>query len=126
MEELHIQSSSDLPNNTLIFRFEFRFGYNIEVQPNDPLDAYYNSLSPLYILLYLQDNYAPSTNKYRKKTKREYKQGNIIPSPGSVPLSSDLSNAPSQIWLDGSRDHQLCIFKMLIAQSRTGRIDFYH
>ena len=89
MEELHIQSSSDLPNNTLIFRFEFRFGYNMEVQPNDPLDPYYNSLSPLYILLYLQDNYAPSTNKYRKKTKREYKQGNIIPSPGSVPLSSD-------------------------------------
>ena len=30
-----------------------------------------------------------------------------------------LSNAPSQIWLDGSRDHQPCIFKMLVARSRT-------
>jgi len=30
-----------------------------------------------------------------------------------------VSNAPSQIWLDGSRDHQLCIFKMLVARSRT-------
>ena len=32
-----------------------------------------------------------------------------------------VSNAPSQIWLDGSRDHQPCIFKMLVAQSRTER-----
>jgi len=30
MEELHIQKSSDLPNNTLIFRFEPHFGYNVE------------------------------------------------------------------------------------------------
>ena len=25
-------------------------------------------------------------------------------------------NAPSQIWLDGLCDHQLCIFKMLVAR----------
>ena len=36
MEELQIQTVSDLPNNTLIFRFELQFGYNMEVQPNDP------------------------------------------------------------------------------------------
>jgi len=30
MEELHIQKSSDLPNNNLIFRFELHFGYNME------------------------------------------------------------------------------------------------
>ena len=38
MEELHIQKSSDLPNDTLIFIFELHFGYNMEVQPNIPLD----------------------------------------------------------------------------------------
>ena len=32
-----------------------------------------------------------------------------------------LSNAPSQIWLDGLRDHQPCIFKMLVARSRIER-----
>ena len=37
MEELHIQKSSDLPNDTLIFIFELHFGYDMEVQPNDPL-----------------------------------------------------------------------------------------
>ena len=37
MEELHIQKSPDLPNDHLIFRFELHFGYNMEVQPNDPL-----------------------------------------------------------------------------------------
>ena len=31
-----------------------------------------------------------------------------------------MSNAPNQIWLDKSRNHQLYIFKMLVAQSRTG------
>ena len=36
-------------------------------------------------------------------------------------LIVQLSNAPSQIWLDGSRDHQPCIFKMLVARSRTER-----
>ena len=36
MEELHIQKSSDLPNDSLIFRFELHFGYNMEVQPNTP------------------------------------------------------------------------------------------
>jgi len=30
MEELHIQKSSDLPNNHLIFRFELHFGYTME------------------------------------------------------------------------------------------------
>jgi hypothetical protein len=30
MEELHIQTASDLPNNTLILTFELRFRYNIE------------------------------------------------------------------------------------------------
>ena len=30
MEELHIQTASDLPNNTLIFIFELRFRYNME------------------------------------------------------------------------------------------------
>ena len=30
MEELHIQTVSDLPNNTLIFTFELRFRYNME------------------------------------------------------------------------------------------------
>ena len=36
MEELQVQKSSDLPNNTLIFRFELHFGYNMELQPNAP------------------------------------------------------------------------------------------
>ena len=36
MEELHIQKSSDLPNNTLIFIFELHFRYNMELQPNMP------------------------------------------------------------------------------------------
>ena len=30
MEELHIQKSPDLPNDTLIFIFELRFRYNME------------------------------------------------------------------------------------------------
>ena len=30
MEELHIQKSPDLPNDTLIFIFELHFGYNTE------------------------------------------------------------------------------------------------
>ena len=30
MEELHIQTASDLPNNTLIFTFSLRFHYNME------------------------------------------------------------------------------------------------
>ena len=30
MEELHIQTASDLPNNALIFTFELRFRYNME------------------------------------------------------------------------------------------------
>ena len=29
-------------------------------------------------------------------------------------------NAPSWIWLDESRDHQLCIFKVLVVRFRTG------
>ena len=33
---------------------------------------------------------------------------------------SKVSNAPSQIWLDRSRDHQPCIFKMLVARLRIG------
>ena len=37
MEELHIQMSPDLPNDNLIFIFGLHFGYNMEVQPNDPL-----------------------------------------------------------------------------------------
>ena len=37
MEELHIQTASDLPNKPLIFRFELQLRYNMEVQPNDPL-----------------------------------------------------------------------------------------
>ncbi|OCK90377.1 uncharacterized protein K441DRAFT_666479 [Cenococcum geophilum 1.58] len=32
MEELHIQKSSDLPNNSLIFRFELQISYIMEPQ----------------------------------------------------------------------------------------------
>ena len=40
MEELHVQKSSDLPNNNLIFRFELHFGYNMgcnRTTPEDPI-----------------------------------------------------------------------------------------
>ena len=46
-------------------------------------------------------------------TSKEWDKSNFY---GPIKI---LSNAPSQIWLDGSRDHQPCIFKMLVARSRT-------
>ena len=50
MEELHIQKSSDLSNDTLIFRFELHFGYNME-----PLYLIWrcNRTSPKPLILYL-------------------------------------------------------------------------
>jgi len=40
MEELHIQKSSDLPNNNLIFRFELHIGYEVATErPNVPKDS---------------------------------------------------------------------------------------
>ena len=49
MEELQIQKSSDLPNNTLIFRFELHFGYNMELQPNAP--KAFSGIKLLFFLL---------------------------------------------------------------------------
>ena len=36
MEELYIQKSLDLLNNSLIFRFKLYFSYNIKLQLNSP------------------------------------------------------------------------------------------
>ena len=55
MEELHIQKSSDLPNDHLIFRFELRFGYiwSLHIEyggaTERPLD-FYDDISRLLIL----------------------------------------------------------------------------